>query len=65
MGDRRISCKFIGKVISSCVSQIYMNAPETMALKEKQQEKVHVCEKKKLIVGVNVRLVSKLIKAIL
>ena len=40
MGDRRISRKLKGNVLSS-----YMNALETMGLIEKQQEKVQVCEK--------------------
>ena len=44
MGDRRISYKRKGNVLSSCVTSVYMNALETMALTEKQQEKVQVCE---------------------
>ena len=42
-------------VLSSCVTQVYMNTLETMALTEKQQKNVHVCEKNnlvKIIVGV-------------
>ena len=31
-------------VLSSCVTPAYMNALKTMALIEKQQEKVQVCE---------------------
>ncbi len=44
-GDRRISRKRKGNVLSSCATPAYMNALETMALTEKQQEKVQVCEK--------------------
>ena len=43
MGDRSRKCK--GNVLSSCATPAYMNAPETKALTEKQQEKVQVCEK--------------------
>ena len=32
-------------MLSSCVTPAYMNVLETMALTEKQQEKVPVCEK--------------------
>ena len=45
MGDRRLSRKHTGNVLSSCVTPAYTNALETMALTEKQQEKVQVCEK--------------------
>ena len=45
MGDIRISRKLKGKVLSSCVARVYMNAFETMSLTEKQQEKVQICEK--------------------
>ena len=45
MGDRRISNKREGNMLSSCVKQAYMNALETTALTEKQQ-KVKVCEKR-------------------
>ena len=45
MGDRRTSCKRKGNVLSSCVTPAHMNALETLALTEKQQEKVQVCEK--------------------
>ena len=41
-GDRRISRKPKGNVLSSCITPAYMNAPETMALTEKQHEKVQV-----------------------
>ena len=43
-GDRRISRELKGKVFSSCVSRVCTNALEPMALAEKQQEKVRVCE---------------------
>ena len=43
--DRRISDGYHVNVLSSCVTPVYMNAPETLALTEKQQEKVQVCEK--------------------
>ena len=45
MGDRCISCKRERNVLSSCVTPAYMNALETMALTEKQQETVQDCEK--------------------
>ena len=45
MGDRRISRKRKGNVFSSCVTPAYIIALETMALTEKQQEEVQVCEK--------------------
>ena len=34
-----------GTVLSSCFTSAYMIALETMALTEKQQEQVQVCEK--------------------
>ena len=42
--DSRISRKHKGHVLSSCVTTAYMNVLETVALTEKQQEKVQVCE---------------------
>ena len=45
MEDRRISRKHTGNVLSSCVTQAYMNALETMTPTEKQQENVYVSEK--------------------
>ena len=45
MGDRRISRKRRGNVPSSFVTPAYMIALQTMALIEKQQEKVQFCEK--------------------
>ena len=44
MGDRRISRKLKGNVLNSYVTQAYMNGLKTMALTEKQQEKVRVYE---------------------
>ena len=44
MGDRRITRKRKGNVLSSCVTPAYMNALETMALTEKQQDNVQVCK---------------------
>ena len=32
-------------MLSPCVTPAYVNAVETMALTEKQQEKVQICEK--------------------
>ena len=45
-GDRRI-CKHKrkGNVLSSCVIPLYVDALATMALTEKHQKKVQVCEK--------------------
>ena len=48
MGDRRLSHKLKGKVLSSRVVWVYMNALETTALTEKQQ--VQVCEKQLRII---------------
>ena len=45
MGNRRVSRKLKGKLLSSCVSRVCMNALETVALTDKQQEKIQVCEK--------------------
>ena len=42
MGDRRVSRKRKGNVLSSCVTPAHMNALETMALTEKQQEKIQI-----------------------
>ena len=44
IGVRRISQKLGNVMLSSCVTPACMNALETMALTEKQQEKVQVCE---------------------
>ena len=43
MGDKRILRKK-GNMLSSCVTSAYTNVLETLALTEKQQEKVQVCE---------------------
>ena len=45
MGDRRISRKRKGNVLSSCVTPACVNALETIVLTKKQQEKVQVCKK--------------------
>ena len=42
MGD--ISRKLKGKVLSSCVTPAYLYSLETMAMTEKQQKKLQVCE---------------------
>ena len=44
MGDRYTSRKLKGKVLSSCVTPAYLCGLETMAMTEKQQEKLQVCE---------------------
>ena len=45
MGDRRILSKLKGNLLSSYyVTPALMNALDRMALTEKQQEKVQVCE---------------------
>ena len=43
--DRDISRKRNGNVLSVCITPAYMNALETMALTEKQQEKSQVSKK--------------------
>ena len=43
MRIRHISRKLKGKVLSSCVTPAYLYSLETMAMTEKQQEKLHVC----------------------
>ena len=45
MGDRCITHRLKGNVLSSCVTSAFMNRLEIMALTEKQQKKVQVCEK--------------------
>ena len=46
-GDGRyIARKLKANVLSSGVTSVHMNAQETVALTEKQQEKVQVCENK-------------------
>ena len=44
MGDRCISCKRKGKMLTSCVTPAYIYGLEMMVLTEKQQEKVQVFE---------------------
>ena len=53
MGDRRISRKRKGNMLSPCITPAYTNALETMALTEKQQ-KVQICKNNLIrrIVGV-------------
>ena len=48
-GDRCISHKRKGNVFISCVTPAYMNALETTALTEKQQEKVYRYAKHNLV----------------
>ena len=57
MEDRRVSRKRKGKVLSSCVAPTYMYGLEAMALTEKQQENVLVCENNwiRRIVGGKIR----------
>ena len=43
--DRRISRKRKRKIFSSTITPAYIYGVESMALTEKQQEKVQVCEK--------------------
>ena len=44
IGDRHISQKLKGKVLGSCITPAYLNGLETMAMTEKQQEKLQVCK---------------------
>ena len=44
MGDKRISRKLKGNMLSSCVIPAYLYGIETMAMLAKQQEKLKVCE---------------------
>ena len=46
VGDRSISRKHKGNVLTSCVSPAYMYGPETMELTEKKQEKLQLCKEK-------------------
>ena len=54
MGDRRTSRTRKGNVLSPCVTPAYISAFETVALTEKPQEKVQVCQNNpvRIIVGV-------------
>ena len=56
--DRPMSRIRKGNVLSSCVTPAYMNAPETVALTEKQQE-VQVCENNRVRRSVGVKRVDK------
>ena len=42
LGDRRMSCKLKGNVLSSCVTPTYLNAVDIITPTEKQQEKIQV-----------------------
>ena len=44
MGDRHISRKLKGKVLNSRITPAYIYGLETMAMREKQQERLHVYE---------------------
>ena len=44
IADRHISRKLKGKVLSSCITPAHLHGLETMAMTEKQQEKLQVCE---------------------
>ena len=44
MGDRHISQKLKGKVLNSCITPAYLYGLETMAMTEKQQQRLQVCE---------------------
>ena len=44
MGDRLISGKLKGKILNSCITPAYLYDLETMAMTEKQQERLQVSE---------------------
>ena len=44
MADRRISKRLKGKVMSTCVTPACLYRTETLALTERQQESLQVCE---------------------
>ena len=44
LGDKNIFRKLKGKVLSSCVTPAYLIGLETMAMTDKQKEKLQVCE---------------------
>ena len=44
MGDRHISGKLKGKVLNSCTTPVYLYGLETMAMTEKQQERLELYE---------------------
>ena len=62
MGAKRISHKRKGNVLSSCVTPAYMNALQTTALTEKQQEEIQICEKQKQLVRIIVGVKRKWMK---
>ena len=45
MAARKISRKLKGKVLMSCVTLDYLSGLETVALKERHQQRLQVCEK--------------------
>jgi len=59
MGYRRISRRLKRNVLSSYVTPAYMTALETMALTQKQQEKVRVCETNLVGIIVGVKRADK------
>ena len=54
MGDRHISRKLKGNILNSCITPAYLDGLEIMAMTEKQQERLQVCENNwvRRIVGV-------------
>ena len=44
MSDRRISKRLKGKVMSTCVPPACMYGKETLAMTERQQQRLQVCE---------------------
>ena len=54
MADRKISRKVKGKVLMSCVTLAFLYGLETVALTERQQQNLQVCENNRVrrIVGV-------------
>ena len=47
MADRRISKILKGKVTSTCVPPAYLYGTETLAMTERQQQRLEVCENNK------------------
>ena len=43
MGDRHISQKLKGKILNACITPAYLYGLETLAMTEKQQERLQVC----------------------
>ena len=44
MADRRISKRLKGKVMSTCVTPACLYGTETLAMAERQQQRLQVCE---------------------